>query len=221
MTASVILPRPATRHAFTLIELMVVIGVIAALAALSLPVMGYAKNKAREAKTQALLGSVRGGLEKFKMVKGYYPQGSATQPSSVTGTVTSTAWNTTSVFGTSSALNTVNTVTDSGWAIVNHDLRANLSIVDPENFPVVWLDTETDSGLYYLRDAFSPAGSDEGQLLRYRPAKFYPFTSGATYVVDSAEPPNPDSYQLWSIGRNATDNYGAVNTDDLTNWTKR
>ena len=64
------------------------------------------------------------------------------------------------------------------------------------------------------------------QPVHYRPAKAYPFkATGVQYVghVDSDEPPNADSYQLWSVGGNATDNvatspgkdeYG----DDIVTW---
>jgi len=65
--------------------------------------------------------------------------------------------------------------------------------------------------------------------VHYRPAKAYPFKdstpAGAPHAghVDSDEPPNADSYQLWSIGSNGSDDVDTSPTkgeygDDIVTW---
>ena len=59
--------------------------------------------------------------------------------------------------------------------------------------------------------------------VHYRPAKAYPFTSGGSVYLDSDDPPNADSYQLWSIGSNGVDDASGTTTkgeygDDIVTW---
>ena len=56
--------------------------------------------------------------------------------------------------------------------------------------------------------------------IQYRPARYYPYISAAPVRIDSEDPPNRDSFQMWSIGKNTTDEAGEINTDDVTSWTK-
>ena len=59
--------------------------------------------------------------------------------------------------------------------------------------------------------------------VQYRPAKAYPFTSGGSAYLDSDDPPNADSYQLWSIGSNGMDDASRTTTkgeygDEIVTW---
>lgn len=62
-----------SRHAFTLVEVIVVLAIILALAGLATPVLQIASKSARRTNTQALLGKVDAGLGRFRLDVGAYP----------------------------------------------------------------------------------------------------------------------------------------------------
>lgn len=70
-------PSLVTRHisAFTLIEVLVVIAIIAALAALILPVAGAVKRKAYIQTAQSEMSQVETALERYHSAYGFYPPG--------------------------------------------------------------------------------------------------------------------------------------------------
>ena len=55
-----------------------------------------------------------------------------------------------------------------------------------------------------------------GNPIMYRSFEEYPYGTGTVPPMDSATPPNSDSYQLWSHGPNGIDERGEG--DDITNW---
>lgn len=61
-----------------------------------------------------------------------------------------------------------------------------------------------------------------GTALHYRPARFYPYTTGATPAIDSEDPPGltRESFQLWSIGKGKVNDGGQAGSDDITSWPK-
>jgi general secretion pathway protein G len=61
------------RHSFTLLELLVSIGIILVLAAISFGGMTYASKRAQEAKTIATMEEFINALESFKQDYGFYP----------------------------------------------------------------------------------------------------------------------------------------------------
>ena len=61
------------RHSFTLLELLVSIGIILVLAAISFGGMNYASKRAQEAKTLATMEEFTNALESFKQDYGFYP----------------------------------------------------------------------------------------------------------------------------------------------------
>ena len=59
---------------FTLIELLAVVALIAILSAIGFGAYSYAKGKAKESATEALLKQIEAGLESFNTRNGYYPR---------------------------------------------------------------------------------------------------------------------------------------------------
>ena len=72
---------------FTLVELLAVIALIVILSTLGFGVYSYAKGKARESATEALLKQIEAGLESFHTKNGYYPKSAASGFSVITFTV--------------------------------------------------------------------------------------------------------------------------------------
>lgn len=60
-------------YRFTLVELLAVMALISILSAIGFGVYSYAKGKAKESATEALLGQLAAGLESFNAKHHYYP----------------------------------------------------------------------------------------------------------------------------------------------------
>lgn len=189
------------RHGFTLIELLLVLSIIAALAALLLPIISMARTSARKAKCEALLGTVKASISQYKDVNGVPPEAGYA-----------------AIFQDGTLPNGRKTykkaaeIGESGWDSAANLLWSQLQTVDRDNYRTI------DS----LRDPFT--GGTRAKLLRYRPALCYPLSNDANApLIDSKDPPNPDSYQLWSAGPDGKDQVTEQSTsknDDLTNWKK-
>jgi prepilin-type N-terminal cleavage/methylation domain-containing protein len=81
-TISLRTPRSALRTswAFTLIELLTVISIIAALAAFTVPVMSSVKRRQHISHTQAEMGQLQAAIESYKDACGFYPPDSPNGP---------------------------------------------------------------------------------------------------------------------------------------------
>jgi prepilin-type N-terminal cleavage/methylation domain-containing protein len=191
------------RTGFTLIELLLVIAIIAVLAALLIPLIGYAKRAAKEAKCQAQLGNIKAAIALFKDANGTIPEKFGDGPNEV--------YKKTFVSGTT--YKKASELTSTDWTDIAKTLLAQLQSVDRDNF----------RDLASLRDPFT-GGAAATNVLRYRPAKYYPLEATATLSIDKDNPPNPESYQLWSAGFDGKDQYGdndpttSRKSDDITNW---
>ena len=73
----------ATLRAFTIIELLTVIAIISALAALTLGVGHYAREKAKTSHTKAEMALIENALERYKSDNGAYPAGDNSTTSSI------------------------------------------------------------------------------------------------------------------------------------------
>lgn len=60
-------------HSFTLVELLVVIGIVMVLAGITFAGLGFAGRRADEAKTLATMKEFEMALEAFRQDRGYYP----------------------------------------------------------------------------------------------------------------------------------------------------
>ena len=191
--------RNVIKPAFTLLEILTVIAIIAVLASLTLGGMSYYDQKMKYSRTEILIASIEQALEEYKADNGFYPQNvTATSPwteqvyvalsgdgsltrNATTGVVTiATAPN-----GTPNAGNTV-----------------YLSTLNP-SFKGKQLNVESTSP-YCILDAW-------GERLRYRHNK---------PAADMANPRN--DYDLISLGPNGNGDFLSVSeaakADDIKNW---
>ena len=72
-----------------------------------------------------------------------------------------------------------------------------------------------------VSDFKSPQLDGWKKPFHYRPARYLPFDPAAVEDIDKDDPPGRDSYQLWSMGKNLTDDAGRSGSDDLTSWTSK
>ena len=200
------------KNGFTLIELLMVISIIAVLAGLLIPIIGYARRLAKEAKCTSQLGTIKASLASFKDANGFYPEKDFDTVFLKTG-----ASNTNDKYLIVGKKNTPGATTDkisnAGWESAANLLWQALQSVDRDNYRTV------DA----LRDPFTGGGT-KSHFIRYRPAKYYPLRPAAAdlFLIDTEDPPNADSFQLWSAGVDGKDQFGErdnnVKSDDITNW---
>lgn len=67
-------PFHASKRAFTLVELLTVIAIIAILAGLVLSTAGYIQNKAARSRAEAEIAAMEAALESYKADNGIYPE---------------------------------------------------------------------------------------------------------------------------------------------------
>ncbi|MDA3963425.1 MAG: prepilin-type N-terminal cleavage/methylation domain-containing protein [Planctomycetota bacterium] len=185
-----------SRQGFTLIELLVVMMILAILMGLLFPILGIVKESGRKTKTAALIANAGSAIERYRSLNAGYPE----------------AVTVTNVGGTAVALTDTPTWTGS----------------DP--FNRAWFSAAIAS---IDSDAFGPASANMSEMqvsgqdvrllvdswatpINYRPYTKYEWTAGSTIPIRSDEPPNPDSFQIWSCGPNAQDDDGLK--DDINNW---
>jgi type II secretory pathway pseudopilin PulG len=192
--------------------MLVVITIIALLAGLLIPMIGMARAAARKAKCETQMANIKAALSLYKDVNGIFPSKIDKPPANRTYEEIFLDGSGNPRLATDlSAANA-----DQDWEDANHNLLIQLQSVDRDNF-------RTDPSDPHLRDPFG--GGVRGKVYRYRPARFYPLpdqTAGnpAQVIIDSYDPPCPDSYQLWSVGPNNRDEFGEAGSDDLKNWKK-
>jgi prepilin-type N-terminal cleavage/methylation domain-containing protein len=83
---------PAARHArwgaFTLIELLIVVAIIAVLAGLTLGTMGFVNRKGAESRARAEVAALAAAIESYKLEFGVYPLDATTLYADLTGSGT-------------------------------------------------------------------------------------------------------------------------------------
>jgi prepilin-type N-terminal cleavage/methylation domain-containing protein len=214
------------KNGFTLIELIMVISIIAVLAGLLIPIIGYAKTLSKNAKCTSQLGTISASLSLYKDANGFYPEqyvvtADDVDPENRYRFTDETIRKDNEIFSKSftvgrsppTVYRMASALSSTDWMNVAEALLKQLQTVDRGSF----------SNINALRDPFTGGGTTS-KVFRYRPAKFYPFDTNATDGIDKENPPNPDSYQLWSAGTDGKDQHGDRNattnrkSDDITNW---
>jgi len=191
----------AGRQAFTMIELLAVIGIIAVLAGLLMAGLAVARKQARKAKVTSLINNTHAAIERFHGLNAGYPEAFDLSGDDADGDGDPIEDATERVQPGASA--------DQN----NEILVANLASIDSELFGPH--SDHIENGR--VVDIWT-------QALHYRPYIAYPYSSGESDTHASGKPnpdaetnpPNPDSFQLWSNGPNVVDDRG--DADDMTNW---
>ena len=176
-------------------ELLIVISIIMLLMGMLFAGIRMAKDAAARAKTQSTISQLVAACENYRQVNGKYPEGTVANPP----------------------------ILQRGF---NDDPQA--FGLGPYNQPYTAFESKWDYINGALVDALNQAGeSFKAPVLdawkkpiQYRPARYYPYISAAPVRIDGEEPPNRDSFQMWSIGKDKTDNAGELSSDDVTSWTK-
>jgi type II secretory pathway pseudopilin PulG len=74
-------PRPPARVGFTLMELLVVIGILVTLMGLLFPAINMVRNAAKRGQTTTVIQNVAAACQQYKGARGLYPYGSKTDQS--------------------------------------------------------------------------------------------------------------------------------------------
>lgn len=185
----------AITHGFTLMELLVVISIIMILMGMLFAGIRLAKEAAARAKTQATMSQLVAACESYRQTNGRYPENTDTNPPTIT-----IGFNDNLAFGAAASYTQPYSNWAANWGNINIALICALNLAG---------------------ESFKAPVNDAWKMpIHYRPARYYPYITGSTTPIDSDEPPGRDSFQMWSMGKNKTDEGGLVTSDDITSWTK-
>ena len=186
----------AMKSAFTLMEILVVIAIIAVLASLTFGGMSYYGEKMKYSRTQVLIASIESALEQYKADNGFYPQN--------VGATSFTEQVYVALYGdgalTKNAATGVVTITTAPNGTPNN--TTYLATLNP-TFKGKQSNVESISP-YCIVDAW-------GERLRYRHNRL---------AAQMANPPN--DYDLISLGANGLGDFDSTSesakADDIKNW---
>ncbi len=198
------------RRAFTLIELLVVIGIMITLMSLIMAGVMLAKRSALRAKTTGAISTLASAVDQYRSLNNTYPE------LWIIPAPLPTEWAT--ARARSSWLGTLATPDD----VYKKAFEAGRPTDD-----AVWEGINVQL-VYQLGSLISDQAKDGKVLdawktpLRFRPAKWYPYSASATARVDSENPPGADSFQLWSAGIDTKDDANpGEGGDDIPQWAKQ
>ena len=169
------------RHAFTMVELLVVISIIVLLMGILIPSIGYMNNRAAITKTQARITEISGAIGSYQSDKGQYP-----------------LQNTKDVVGLELFNTRINPDDPIDELYRELDNRAAISAglanepasIDQGNFGLSGSLVESYRG---PDDTYDVLMDSWGEPIFYQPWTAY---------LDVTDAVNPDSFQLWSFGPN-------------------
>lgn len=180
---------------FTLIEIITVIAIIMALAAMTIGGMGYYKKKVNISSTQIFIATIETALEDYNTDNGEYPTDNAD------GSGGSTEILYKALYGVAEG---ENDIPDDGSTVY-------LSTLDPRAKKGQRNVEAGSGGSYYLIDSFENDNGNRGRI-RY-------FCSPTAPNSNYSNPMNPESsFDLWSIGPDGSDENVDHQKDDITNW---
>ena len=203
--------RNVMEPAFTLLEILTAIAIIAVLASLTFGGMSYYDQKMKYSRTEVLIASIERALEDYKADNGFYPQNITDVDGNLLTTYTEQVYvalygdgkltknSTTGLVNITTAPNGRNTDADDGTsylATLNPAFKGKQSNVE-------------DSSPYYIVDAW-------GGRLRYR-HNLEPLANGTPRMAN----PRQD-YDLVSLGPNGNGDFDSTSepakADDIKNW---
>ncbi|MCS6970620.1 MAG: type II secretion system protein [Planctomycetota bacterium] len=199
------------QRAFTLVELLAVIGIIVILMGLALGGVSLARRSAQRARTVGAIAAVAAAIDQYRNLNNCWPEHFTVSdavanhpqaPEELRARRYDQVYQ--RVFAPGGQLRPASEIPPEDWRAVNAALAWQLADLARE---------------HQRRGLFLDAWEEP---LRYRPARWYPWQSGARARIDSDQPPQPDSYQLWSAGpdrRDAED--PGEGGDDIPNWNRR
>lgn len=202
-----------SRRAFTLVELLVVIGIMITLMSLIMGGVMLAKRSAMRAKAVSLLGTVASAIDQYRSLNNTYPErmpyDSTRMPAMPSGlSITDGDDVYAKVFAPGGTTASATAIYDpnannDGWRAINLILVYQL-------------------GDLIREQAISGLVSDPWKTpIRYRPSKWYLYAAAPKPRVDCDNPPGADTYQLWSAGPNAKDGTDpGEGDDDIPSWAK-
>ena len=188
------------RAGFTLMELLIVIGIIMLLMGLLFPVFNMIKRQAQKVKCRTLIHQIDAACDHYKLQNGSYPD----TPANWTGATMASI-----LAPTPATPKTADVLNDADWTSVANILLASLSRVDRDIFGI----------MTKLNDPW-------GHAIHYRPVQYYPYKPAPAIpsvppnpaIIDTDKCPRPDSYQVWSIGVDEVDQFADPTSDDIPNW---
>jgi prepilin-type N-terminal cleavage/methylation domain-containing protein len=195
------------RKAFTLVELLVAIGIIALLAGIAIPVAYKAQKSARGTRIEADLRTIAMGLEAYKQDFRDYPRPPINDANPVRGSVALSE----GLLAPGGAL--VDGKDGPGFKTKRASVNVPTGTYTPDGEPIIrfdrWLNTWNGMayGPYVQPDKFSASAMDgTGHLTRdgspiayYVAAKRQNATAAGSFVNDSLAQPSP----VWSVRDNA------------------
>lgn len=226
------------QSAFTLIELLIVIGIISVLAGMVIAGLGLAANAGKKAKTAATIANVGAAIERYRTSTGAIPEThrldelglSEPKRKLLSSDHNPDIQQRLNASSADMEYDVTPRNSDSATLVPMAALRNNtrllsiLRTVDSESFGP-HSDAVKDAQPVDNATPVSSGGAELpaivdawGKPLIYRPYICYPLIEDHKSPVHSAEPPNPDTYQVWSVGPDLLNDDAIENTDDLKNW---
>jgi prepilin-type N-terminal cleavage/methylation domain-containing protein len=212
---------PQFRSAFTLIEILVVISIVAILSALILATAGYAVTKARRARVETELATLETAIQSYKAAKGFYPQDDPNNYSmsplfyELTGTTITLVGGVPSSYFSSVSGDTLNVATDFTNiynGAVSGFVNASSDATQVQNFFGA-----TAKSARTGRIVTSGVTNSIFGVVVPGPVQF-PTTNGSTispWYYNSSNPTNnPGSYDLWM------DVFYSGKTNRISNWSQ-